>query len=944
MTVVCITGMHRSGTSMVARMLNLCGIQLGEENELLPAAKNNLNGFRENSNFINLNDKILAQLDSTWNTPPALEPGWEVSNVFDECRQEAEKLISSMGSYTLWGWKDPRTSLTLPFWQQLIPDLKVIACLRNPLEVAESLAYCNGFSHTISMDLWMIYYRSLLPSIERQDLIITHYDSYFVDPRFELHRLLEFTGVARDDRSVENACTAAIPSLKHNHATLESLITSCTSLEVPNLYARLYAQAGPLHWNSQKNQLHNDSANGEKDQETLENKLLLGLIEEEPTIQMLVSSIAELQSRTTKMEKDLAELRRFEGLIGLPNATIKAIAGLWHIFRILAPPTSRGEQLLKFVSQGLVRLYKFFFLAKRGYRYWIRENEPQEQELLKQRLKINTFSHKPLISLVVPVWNTPKQILSQTISSVLQQTYENWELCIADGNSEQDTKTSLLNWAQTDPRIKIKFLSENKGMAENTNTALALATGEFIGFLDHDDMLAPFALFEVASAIRKYPNADLFYSDEDLVSKDGKKRFDPHFKPAFSPDLLRSSNYITHFLIVRKTLGDKIGWLRSGFEGAQDYDLTLRSAEQAREIVHIPKVLYHWRTWPASTTNTFRASSVGKKQANDSGKKALQEHLERCGINAIVEDGPVLTTYQVKYAIPDSPFISIIILNRDHSNELRNCIDSIRTKSSYGHYEVIVIENSSQEKETFRLYEEIEKNLSIKIIEYKQPFNFARANNFAVEHTRGDVLLFLNNDIEVISHDWLERMLEHAMRRNVGAVGSKLYYPNDTIQHAGIILGIDGFAGHVSKHFSRKFPGDLNRLTLIQNYSAVTGACLMIRREVFQKVGGFDEGYELAVSDIDLCLKIVSNHYLIVWTPYAELYHHESKTRGYEVLPEQQARFMRETAYFSRKWALWMEEGDPCYNPNLSREYADFSLNPRVRQSGFRRSAFDFKE
>jgi GT2 family glycosyltransferase len=496
-----------------------------------------------------------------------------------------------------------------------------------------------------------------------------------------------------------------------------------------------------------------------------------------------------------------------------------------------------------------------------------------------------------------------------------------------------------LNWSKTDPRIKVKFLSDNTGIAENSNNALTLAKGEFIAFLDHDDLLAPFALFEIASAIRQYPNADLFYSDEDLISKNGKKRFGPHFKPAFSPDLLRSINYITHLLVVRKSLGDKIGWLRPGFEGAQDYELTLRAAEQAREIVHIPKILYHWRTWPSSTTNTLQASSLAKKRANESGKKALQEHLERCRLHAIVEDGPALTTYQVKYAIPDSPLVSIIILNRDHPNELRNCIDSILTKSSYEYYEIIVVENSSQQQETFRLYDEIEKNTSTNIVDYKQPFNFARANNFAVQHTRGNVLLFLNNDIEVISHDWLEQMLAHVMRRDVGAVGSKLYYPNDTIQHAGIILGIEGFAGHALKHFPRKSPGYINRLRLIQNYSAVTGACLMIRKEVFQKIGGFDEQYELAVSDIDLCLKIVSNHYWIVWTPYAELYHHESKTRGYEVLPEQQARFMREKAYFRRKWGLWMAEGDPSYNPNLTLEYHDFSLNPKVLQPRFRRSS-----
>ena len=554
-------------------------------------------------------------------------------------------------------------------------------------------------------------------------------------------------------------------------------------------------------------------------------------------------------------------------------------------------------------SEGLIpliRKVKNRLLSFSDYPNWIRRNEPSGEQLADQRVKSNDLDYKPLISLIMPIWNTPKRILNQTISSVLQQTYENWELCIADGNSSLETQIILSGWAKKDSRISIKFLDENMGIAINSNEALSLAQGEFVAFMDHDDCLSPFALFEVVLAIQQHPKADLIYSDEDIISLSGKKRSDPHFKPEYSPDLLRSVNYITHLMVIRKTLGDKIGWLKKGYEGAQDYDLTLRATELAREIVHIPKILYHWRHWPSSTTNTPNASPVAQKNANVSGKKALEDHLERCGLNGVVEDGPYPTTYQVKYNIINDPMVSIIILNSDHSEDLHKCIISIRNKSTYKNYEIIIVENASQEEQTFRLYDEFKKDPSIRIIQYKEPFNFSSVNNFAVGHTRGDVILFLNNDTEVISRDWLERMVEHVLRREVGIVGSKLYYPDNTIQHAGIILGIGGLAGHSHKHWPGDATGNMNRLRLIQNYSAVTGACLMMRKDVFHELGEFDEQYDLALSDIDLCLKAISNDYLIVWTPYAELYHHESKTRGYEDTPEKIKRFKKKPYTSSR--------------------------------------------
>jgi len=582
-------------------------------------------------------------------------------------------------------------------------------------------------------------------------------------------------------------------------------------------------------------------------------------------------------------------------------------------------------------SMTLAKKIKDRFLSPIRYQQWIKNNEPNQRMLAEQQTQSRRFSYRPLISIIIPVYNTPTEILDAAIQSIIEQTYDNWQLCIANGSPESGRICNILNAYQTkDRRIKVLHLKENLGIAGNTNAAIELASGEFVGFLDHDDGLATFALFEVVLALQLHIDADLIYSDEDLISSDGQKRFNPHFKPAYSPDLLRSINYITHFLVVRKTLGDQIRWLKSGYEGAQDYDLTLRIVEQARSILHIPKILYHWRHWSSSTTNTHDTSSPAKKSANEAGKKALREHLERCGLKSMVEDGSDLTLYQVRYCITGNPLVSIIILTRDHAEDLRKCILSIQSKSTYSNYEIVLIENGSQEEKTFLLYEELQKNPSIRIITYKEPFNFSCANNYAASQALGDVFLFLNNDIEVLSQDWLERMLEHTLRKEVAIVGSKLCYPNNTIQHAGVILGVGGFAGHSHKYFPRNAKGYINRLRLIQNYSAVTGACMMIRREVFYELEGFDEQYAIAANDIDICLKALSNGYLIVWTPYSELYHHESRTRGTEDTEEKKSRYGQEIARFKQKWSVILDRGDAYYSPNLTLSSEDFSINPNL--------------
>ena len=509
------------------------------------------------------------------------------------------------------------------------------------------------------------------------------------------------------------------------------------------------------------------------------------------------------------------------------------------------------------------------------------------------------------------------------IDSVQKQTYGNWELCIADGSNREESRSYLEQISADDKRIKLKPLTHNGGIAINTNEAIDLASGEYVTFLDHDDTLAPFALYEVVSALNATPGCDLLYSDEDKLSQRGDSRRKPHFKPDWSPDTLCSYNYITHLMVIKRTLLDQVGHIREGFEGSQDFDLVLRATEQAKEIVHLPKVLYHWREHANSTSSNIKS----KDYASYSTKKAVAEHLNRLEQVGRVVDGPFFGSCRVIYNLPTpAPLVSIIIPTKDQAGLLKRCVNSILKHSTYLNYEIVLVDTGSREAATDELYQEFKKYPQIKILKWDKPFNYAAVNNYAATHAKGDQLLFINNDTEVISSDWIEAMLEYATRPDVGAVGAKLLYPDATVQHAGVILGIGGVAGHSHKYFPTNSFGYFGRLVIPQNLSAVTAACVMIPRSVFKKVGGFDEGYALAFNDVDLCLKIRKIGKLIIWTPHAELYHYESKTRGYEDTAEKRTRFKGEIDHFQARWGEVLAQGDPYYNRNLSLTKEDFSL------------------
>lgn len=550
-------------------------------------------------------------------------------------------------------------------------------------------------------------------------------------------------------------------------------------------------------------------------------------------------------------------------------------------------------------------------------------NSCSREELERQRKEV--FSKNVKFSILVPLYNTPLNFLKEMMQSVLDQTYSNWELCLADGSDGEhsDVRKEVTKISKNDKRIKYKKLQENKGISENTNECIEMSEGDYIVLFDHDDILHPSALYEVMKAICNQ-NADFVYTDENTFKEKIEDAYFPHFKPDFSPDTLRSYNYICHLTVFKKDLLQKAGGgFRKEFDGSQDYDIVLRLTEVADKVVHIPKILYYWRAHENSVASDISA----KPYTLTAAKKALAEHLDRIGIKGMVCDSRIPSTYQIKYEILGKPLVSIIIPNKDHMDDLDKCIRSVVEKSTYRHFEIIIVENNSVEQETFDYYKKIQKkHKNIRVITWRENFNYSKINNFGFRYAKGEHIVLLNNDIEILTPDWLEQMLMYTQRKDVGAAGMMLYYPDDTIQHAGVILGIGGVAGHSHKYFKRGDYGYVSRLTIAQNLSAVTAACMMIRSDVFRQVGGLDEGFAVAFNDVDLCMKIREAGYLIVWTPYAEAYHYESKSRGVEDTPEKQKRFEGEVHRFMDKWGRILEQGDPYYNPNLTLEREDFGI------------------
>ncbi len=579
----------------------------------------------------------------------------------------------------------------------------------------------------------------------------------------------------------------------------------------------------------------------------------------------------------------------------------------------------------------------FRMLRQFGVRYTLKKLKNKFKHARKLRKEIlcsremldeqraHIFENQVKFSVIVPLYNTPSKYLREMINSVTAQSYSNWELCLADGSDAEHSyvEEQCLAFAAEDSRIKYKKLEKNLGISDNTNAAIAMSEGDFIALFDHDDKLHPTALFEVAAAINE-KGADFIYTDEAKFTKNEKKdAYGFFFKPDFSPDMLRSINYICHFTVFSRALFERVGSFRSAFDGSQDYDMILRLTEKAQNPVHIPKILYFWRCHAESVASNIEA----KPYAITAAKNAILEQVSRMGYTASIYDSSILTSYRLKYDIIGEPLVSIIIPNKDHISDLELCLNSIYALSTYRNFEVVVVENNSTEEETFAFYERAKTCYpNLKVAVWEHEFNYSKINNFGFKYAEGDYIVLLNNDIEIITPEWIEEMLMFAQRSDVGAVGMKLYFADNSIQHGGVVVGIADVAGHAHKGHPKDDPGYFGRLTYAQNFSAVTAAAMMVRSSVFTEVGGLEETFTVALNDVDFCLKVGKAGYRVVWTPYAEAYHYESKSRGYEDSDEKKARFEEEKQRLHKRWGEIFEKGDPYYNPNLTLDREDFGL------------------
>lgn len=585
-------------------------------------------------------------------------------------------------------------------------------------------------------------------------------------------------------------------------------------------------------------------------------------------------------------------------------------------------------------------------IEKKAYKSYGTLSMPTEEEIKNQRS--TKFSKDIMFSILVPLYNTPEKFLREMIQSVLDQTYVKWELCLADGSDDEhsfvgaicrkyaaDDEKTAKELGLNSSRIKYVKLTENLGISGNTNKCFEMATGEYIGLFDHDDLLHPTALFEYMKVICD-EDADYIYCDETTFSGESiDHMITLHFKPDFAPDNLRANNFICHFSVFSAELLKETGLFRSEFDGSQDHDMIFRLTKAAKKIVHVPQILYYWRSHAGSVASDINA----KTYAIDAAKGAVAAHLKSCGFsNFTIESTRAFETiFRIRYALDGNPKISVLIANKDHVSDLRRCIESITDKSSYENYEIIVIENNSTNPETFEYYETIKKHPQIKVVTYTGDFNYSAINNLGAESATGDYIVLLNNDTEVITRSWMEELLMYAQRSDVGAVGCMLYYPDYTIQHAGVVLGLGAHrtAGHSHYGMAKENLGYMGRLCYAQNVSAVTGACLMVKRSLYSELGGLDENFAVALNDVDFCIRLRQKGLLNVFTPFAELFHYESASRGSDVdesaSSANQERYNAESEQFRTKWKEVLEAGDPYFNPNFSLDYSNYVLrgNPK---------------
>ena len=885
--IVVVVGMHGAGTSIVASELAALGLlppELGDP----PAPRVIGPRALESRSLFEFDDRLLARLGGSWHRPPRLEPGWESTEALRELdgpAREAFRLAYSSESVPVL-WNDPRLSLVLSYWRRLLErPMVAVLTLRSPISVARSLEEVDALPLVHGLALYERYLRSALSGIAGLPVFVCHHEEVTTNPAAFREAIVPFLS-SQGIQAIETLGAApAAANGRATNGTGKDPEAGLVLAELGELYDYVGALAGAHEC------------------------FIAKAGPESPWTR----SLLELSGDVDHLVDGLVwAVRQLEPLVRAQPLPVVADSGS----RRVSDKAEQSDEELEADEDGPYPLSASE--DRRAYHRWLRARRlpvvvgaPTDPPLRKARTRAPLRRREPLVSVLVPVWQTPLWALERGVGSVLGQSFGDWELCVCDDASgDVELNDYLKSLHKLDRRIRVTALKENAGISAATNAALKLARGRFVTFLDHDDELTPNALDEVARAIAAHPDVDVLYSDEDKIDASGE-RFDPLFKPDWSPDLLLSFAYLCHLTVIRRQLVDELGGLRSEFDGSQDYDLSLRATERAREIVHIPEILYHWRTLPGSAAGDS-PGAIAKPWAYEAGKRAIEDALERRderGEVRALEGFP--GRYHVRRAVVGNPLVSIIVPFRDEPALLATCASSLRAAPGYDNIELVLVDNGSELPETEALLERLSTEDLVQVIRAPGPFNWAALNNQAARVAKGDMLLFANNDIEARIAGWLDAMLGHAQRPEVGAVGARLLYPDGAIQHAGVVIGLGGIAGHVLRGLPGEHPGYNSMAIQTRNCSVVTGACMLTRREVFEKVGGFDERLPVAFNDVDYCLKLREAGYLIVYTPLAELIHHESRSRGH-------TDDVAESNKIVQRWGAALAAGDPYTSVHLS--------------------------
>ncbi len=854
-----------------------------------------------------LDERLLARLGGSWDRPPRLEPGWDSEEALGDLLAEAGRLINAApggtGPLVL---ADRPLPLLLPFWRRAARD-RVLALLveRDPAAIAAELDALEDQPPVRGLALYECYVRAALGGLAGLPVCVVRHEELDEGRRDLAKRLAALVEEWAPGTSVPAARQRLPPAA-------DEVAPGPAPGEVDGAGSRIGLGTGP----------------GAAEVATAL------VLPEQRRLHEAVSSLAGFHERFAPVDAG-PESAWGATLLGLERDLGHVVAALAWASHQLEPllratpdqrvsggPADRSRMIDEGSEPGEPDEKGLYPLNasedRRAFHRWLAARRmpivvggPTDPPLRRARAKAPLLRRDPLVSLLVPVWKTPMWALERCISSVLAQSYRSWELCLCDDASGDAELTAYLRaLRKADRRIRTTALPRNGGISAATNGALAISRGRFVAFLDHDDELSPDALAVVARALADNPDADVLYSDEDKIDASGE-RFDPLFKPDWSPDLLLSFQYLGHLMTVRRDLVVELGGLRSDFDGSQDYDLALRATERARSIVHVPEVLYHWRTLPGSAASDA-SGTIAKPWAYEAGLRAIADALRRAGEEAEVTQEPRFAgRYHVRRALASRPLVSVVVPFRDEPGLLATCCTSLRADPGYDRVELVLVDNGSELPETAALLERLEGGPGVRIIEAPGPFNWAAINNRAVAEAKGEVLLFANNDVEARSPRWLHAMLGHALRPAVGAVGARLVYPDGAIQHAGVVVGLGGIAGHVLRGLPGWHPGYNSMAIQTRDCSVVTGACMMTRREVFEAVGGFDEELPVAFNDVDYCLSLRERGYLVVYTPLAELVHHESRSRGH-------TDDLAESKRILERWGHVIVAGDPYLNRNLS--------------------------